>query len=42
LWGLRFGNGFAGQQIDSLYFTAGPADETHGVYGVISATPAGR
>jgi len=42
LWGLRFGNGFAGQQIDSLYFTAGPADESQGVYGVISATSAGK
>jgi uncharacterized protein (TIGR03118 family) len=42
LWGLSFGNGFFGQQIDSLYFTAGPADESHGVYGVISATATGR
>lgn len=39
LWGLSFGNGFAGQQIDSLYFTAGPGDEEHGVYGRITATP---
>jgi uncharacterized protein (TIGR03118 family) len=38
LWGLAFGNGFASQQIDSLYFTAGPGDEEHGVYGRI--TPA--
>jgi uncharacterized protein (TIGR03118 family) len=38
LWGLAFGNGFVGQQIDSLYFTAGPDDESHGVYGVISPT----
>ncbi len=38
LWGLAFGNGFAGQQIDSLYFTAGPGDEEHGVYGVIDAS----
>jgi len=36
LWGLAFGNGFLGQQIDSLYFTAGPDDEAHGAYGVIS------
>jgi uncharacterized protein (TIGR03118 family) len=38
LWGLAFGNGFLGQQIDSLYFTAGPKDESEGVYGVISPT----
>ena len=41
LWGLAFGNGFLGQQIDSLYFTAGPDDEAHGVYGVISMTKSG-
>jgi uncharacterized protein (TIGR03118 family) len=39
LWGLSFGNGFAGQPIDSLYFTAGPADESQGVYGVVTGTP---
>ena len=39
LWGLAFGNGFLGQQIDSLYFTAGPADESQGVYGVVTGTP---
>ena len=37
LWGLAFGNGYAGQMIDSLYFTAGPDDEAHGAYGVIDA-----
>ena len=35
LWGLAFGNGFAGQLIDQLYFTAGPNDEEHGIYGRI-------
>jgi uncharacterized protein (TIGR03118 family) len=35
LWGLAFGNGFVGQQIDTLYFTAGPKDESSGIYGLI-------
>lgn len=35
LWGLAFGNGFLSQQIDTLYFTAGPNDEEHGIYGRI-------
>jgi len=39
LWGLAFGNGFLGQSIDTLYFTAGPNDEANGLYGRISATP---
>jgi uncharacterized protein (TIGR03118 family) len=37
LWGLAFGNGYAGQMVDSLYFTAGPNDEANGAYGVIDA-----
>jgi uncharacterized protein (TIGR03118 family) len=35
LWGLAFGNGFAGQPVDTLFFTAGPGDEEHGLYGRI-------
>ena len=35
LWGLAFGNGFAGQPVDTLFFAAGPGDESHGVYGRI-------
>lgn len=35
LWGLAFGNGYAGQSVDTLYFTAGPGDEAHGLYGRI-------
>lgn len=35
LWGLAFGNGFVDQPADTLYFTAGPAFETHGLYGRI-------
>jgi uncharacterized protein (TIGR03118 family) len=35
LWGLLFGNGQVGQS-SSLYFAAGPADETHGLYGRVT------
>jgi uncharacterized protein (TIGR03118 family) len=38
LWGLAFGNGIAGSA-DSLLFTAGPGDESHGLYGEL--TPSG-
>jgi len=37
LWGLAFGNGFLGQSVNTLYFTAGPDGEDHGLYGSISA-----
>jgi len=33
LWGLAFGNGFLNQPVNTLFFTAGPADEEHGLYG---------
>jgi len=34
LWGLTFGNGMApGQSVNSLFFTAGPDDESNGLYG---------
>jgi uncharacterized protein (TIGR03118 family) len=39
LWGIAFGNGFAGQSIDALYFTAGPGGEAHGLYGRIDTVP---
>jgi len=35
LWGLAFGNGFANQSVNSLFFAAGPGDEQHGLYGRI-------
>jgi uncharacterized protein (TIGR03118 family) len=38
LWGLMFGNGFLGQSVDTLFFTAGPNDEENGLYGTITAT----
>jgi uncharacterized protein (TIGR03118 family) len=33
LWGLAFGNGFLNQPVNTLFFTAGPDDEEHGLYG---------
>jgi uncharacterized protein (TIGR03118 family) len=37
LWALEFGNGGAAGSTDSLFFTAGPDDETHGLFGMIEA-----
>jgi uncharacterized protein (TIGR03118 family) len=39
LWGIAFGNGFLGQPVNTLFFTAGPADEEHGLYGRIDPLP---
>jgi uncharacterized protein (TIGR03118 family) len=33
LWALSFGNGGRGGSPDTLYFTAGPDDESHGLFG---------
>jgi uncharacterized protein (TIGR03118 family) len=33
LWALTFGNGGRAGDPDTLYFTAGPGDETHGLFG---------
>lgn len=35
LWGIAFGNGLDNQPMNTLFFAAGPAGETHGVYGRI-------
>jgi uncharacterized protein (TIGR03118 family) len=35
LWGIAFGNGLHDQPTDTLFFAAGPDDETHGLYGRI-------
>jgi uncharacterized protein (TIGR03118 family) len=35
LWGIAFGNGINDQPTNTLFFTAGPADESHGQYGRI-------
>jgi len=37
LWALRFGNGDAAGPRTSLFFTAGPNDEQHGLFGKIEA-----
>jgi uncharacterized protein (TIGR03118 family) len=39
LWGLAFGNGFANQPVDTLFFAAGPGDEKQGLYGRIDVSP---
>jgi uncharacterized protein (TIGR03118 family) len=39
LWGLTFGNGGVGGSPDVLYFTAGIASETEGLFGAISTVP---
>jgi uncharacterized protein (TIGR03118 family) len=36
LWGLRFGNGGTGGDPNTLYFTAGIDDESHGLFGSIA------
>jgi uncharacterized protein (TIGR03118 family) len=38
LWGLGFGNGGNAGSVDTLYFTAGPNDESNGFFGTL--TPA--
>jgi uncharacterized protein (TIGR03118 family) len=35
LWGIAFGNGIDSQPTTTLFYAAGPASETHGVYGRI-------
>ncbi|MDB5934044.1 MAG: hypothetical protein JWQ01_1388 [Massilia sp.] len=37
LWGLAFGSGVANQPTNTLFFTAGPGDEEHGLYGRLDA-----
>jgi len=39
LWGLQFGNGGNNGLTNQLFFTAGPGDESHGLFGVLAATP---
>jgi uncharacterized protein (TIGR03118 family) len=33
LWGIAFGNGLLNQPVDTLFFTAEPGDEEHGLFG---------
>jgi uncharacterized protein (TIGR03118 family) len=37
LWGLAFGNGAGAGATNTLYFTAGPGDEAHGLFGSLEA-----
>jgi uncharacterized protein (TIGR03118 family) len=39
LWAIGHGNGAAGGSTDLLYFTAGPRDEAHGLFGVLTPVP---
>jgi uncharacterized protein (TIGR03118 family) len=41
LWGLAIGNGVAAGDTNTLYYAAGPDDETHGLFGKITANPEG-
>jgi uncharacterized protein (TIGR03118 family) len=41
LWALTVGNGGSGGRSDRLYFTAGPDDEKHGLFGVLGQVPDG-
>jgi uncharacterized protein (TIGR03118 family) len=41
LWGLAFGNGRTAGDANTLYFAAGPDHEAHGLFGKITANPAG-
>jgi uncharacterized protein (TIGR03118 family) len=36
LWALEFGNAGSNGSPDTLFFTAGPADESHGLFGTIT------
>jgi uncharacterized protein (TIGR03118 family) len=39
LWGIAFGNGLNDQPIDALFFSAGPNDESNGLYGRLDVVP---
>jgi uncharacterized protein (TIGR03118 family) len=41
LWGLTFGNGVTAGNATTLYYAAGPEDKTRGLFGKITANPAG-
>lgn len=38
LWAISFGNGLRNQPTNVLFFTAGPDEESHGLYGRIAPT----
>ena len=37
LWGLTVGNGGSAGSTDKIYFSAGPGDESHGLFGAITS-----
>ena len=37
LWGIGFGNGVSAGPTNTLFFAAGPDEETHGLFGSITA-----
>jgi len=39
LWSLTAGNGGSGGDPNKLYFTAGPQNETHGLFGSLGVAP---
>ncbi|HEY7904923.1 MAG TPA: TIGR03118 family protein [Casimicrobiaceae bacterium] len=39
LWGLIAGNGGSGGNANEIYFSAGPAGESHGLFGVLDVVP---
>jgi uncharacterized protein (TIGR03118 family) len=39
LWAISPGNDGSGGSSQLLYFTAGPSDETHGLFGVLTPVP---
>jgi uncharacterized protein (TIGR03118 family) len=38
LWGIQFGNGVLNQPTTTLFFAAGPNDESDGLYGMLTPT----
>jgi hypothetical protein len=42
LWALQFGNGTGSGSKDTLYFTAGPDAESHGLFGNLVPTAGPR
>jgi uncharacterized protein (TIGR03118 family) len=42
LWGLRFGNGGPAGPTNVLFFTAGPDDESEGLFGTLTPKHAGK
>src|SRR4029077_3898131 len=40
LWALQVGNGGSGGNVNTVYFTAGTAEEEHGLFGALNPTTA--